>query len=89
MVFVNKLNVFTIGGVVQPGMDIIELVPNKEKLIVEAQLPVSDVGFVAINQRVIVRLAGPQRMDYGFINASVDKISPDTSENDSGEPIIK
>ena len=55
---VKKVWVHTIGGVVQPGMDLVEVVPSNETLVVEAELPVSDVGLVQLNQKAKVRLAG-------------------------------
>ena len=61
---VKKVNVFTIGGVVKPGMDLVEIVPNREDLVVEADLPVSEVGFVNANQKVVIRLIGSHGSQY-------------------------
>ena len=64
---VKKVWVHTIGGVVQPGMDLVEVVPSNETLVVEAELPVSDVGLVQLNQKVKVRLAGAISVEYDVI----------------------
>ena len=82
---INKINSFTIGGVVKPGVDLIEIVPTSERLVIDADLPISDVGFVSTGQDVIIRLIGPNSMNYDFITGIVMKISPDTIQTDEGE----
>ena len=82
---INKINSFTIGGVVKPGVDLIEIVPTSERLVIDADLPISDVGFVSTGQDVIIRLIGPNSMNYDFITGIVMKISPDTIKADDGE----
>ena len=83
--FVKKVWVHTIGGVVQPGMDLVEVVPSNETLVVEAELPVSDVGLVQLNQKAKVRLAGAISVEYDAITGVVDRISPDTMKNKDSE----
>ena len=82
---VKKVWVHTIGGVVQPGMDLVEVVPSNETLVVEAELPVSDVGLVQLNQKAKVRLAGAISVEYDAITGVVDRISPDTMKNKDSE----
>ena len=82
---VKKVWVHTIGGVVQPGMDLVEVVPSNETLVVEAELPVSDVGLVQLNQKAKVRLAGAIGVEYDAITGVVDRISPDTMKNKDSE----
>ena len=82
---VKKVWVHTIGGVVQPGMDLVEVVPSNETLVVEAELPVSDVGLVQLNQKVKVRLAGAISVEYDAITGVVDRVSPDTMKNQDSE----
>ena len=55
---IKKLYTQTIGGVVKPGVDLLEVVPLSEKLVVEARLPVEDIGFVSTGQLVLLRLSG-------------------------------
>ena len=81
----KKVWVHTIGGVVQPGMDLVEVVPSNETLVVEAELPVSDVGLVQLNQKAKVRLAGAISVEYDAITGVVDRISPDTMKNKDSE----
>ena len=82
---VKKVWVHTIGGVVQPGMNLIEVVPSNETLVVEAELPISDVGVVRLSQKVKVRLAGATGVEYDSITGFVDRVSPDTMKNEDGE----
>lgn len=82
---VKKIHVFTIGGVAKPGMNLIEVVPAKEELIVEAQLPTSDVGYVQTGQEVLIRLSGPNATDFDAIVGQVVSVSPDTLQNQAGE----
>lgn len=81
---VKKVNVFTIGGVVKPGMDLVEIVPNREDLVVEADLPVSEVGFVNANQKVVIRLIGSHGSQYEALEGRVSQVSPDTIRKEDG-----
>mgnify|MGYP001353231484 CR=1 FL=1 len=64
---VNGLQVHTIGGVVTPGMQIVEIVPQKDDLIIEAKVSPMDIDRVAINQEATIRFSS-------FGNASVPTI---------------
>jgi adhesin transport system membrane fusion protein len=79
------VNVFTIGGVVKPGMDLVEIVPNKEELVIEAELPVSEVGFVNTDQKVVVRLMGNHSSQYEALEGRVTQVSPDTIRKEEGK----
>ena len=86
---VKKVHVFTLGGVVQPGMDLVEIVPSNETLLVEAELPVGDVGFVNISQDVTIRLGGAKSAEYDPIKGLVKQVSPDTLEREDGQEFYK
>ena len=86
---IKKINVFTIGGVVQPGMDLVEVVPSEERLIIEAELPVEDIGFVKIDGAVKIRLSGPYGMNYDPIQGFIENISPDAIKSENGEEFYK
>ena len=73
---IKKLYTQTIGGVVKPGVDLLEVVPLSEKLIVEARLPVEDIGFVSTGQPVLLRLSGAHSQYFAPISGSVKVISP-------------
>ena len=81
---IKQLFVSTIGGVVGPGMDIAEIVPSEESLVIEAELPVSDIGFVSVGQESLVRLAGTHSRYFQPMPAKVAVISPDTVKTEGG-----
>ena len=84
---IKQLFVTTIGGVVGPGMDIAAIVPSNEALVIEAELPVSDVGFVSVGQDALIRLSGPHNSVFRPIQAKVAVISPDTLRTESNEAV--
>jgi len=81
---VKALHIVTRGGVVQPGMTIMDIVPAADRLIVEAHLPTSDVGFVQVGQRAIVKLASQDARRFGKIEGLVAHVSPDAFATPQG-----
>jgi adhesin transport system membrane fusion protein len=81
---VKQLNVNTIGGVIQPGMDLAEIVPADESLVVEAEVPPSDIAFLRPGQKAIVKLTAYDFAIYGGLDAMLEQISADTITNDEG-----
>ena len=80
---IKKIHIVTKGGVIKPGQNIFEIVPTQEKLVVEALLPVSDVGFIKTGQTVLLSLQGSSGSHFSPIKGSVIMISPDASENEN------
>jgi membrane fusion protein, adhesin transport system len=68
----------TIGGVVSPGDVILEIVPNEDRLIIEGQLPSSEVAYLRLGQEVKIRLAAAGPAGMGYIDGKVNYISADT-----------
>ena len=56
---VKSIHVSTIGGDLKPGDTVVDIVPGEDKLIVEAQLPTQDIGYVQIGQEAILKLNAP------------------------------
>ncbi|MCG5240585.1 HlyD family type I secretion periplasmic adaptor subunit [Azospirillum doebereinerae] len=75
---VKTLAVSTKGAVVKAGETVVELVPRDGKLVVDARLPVQDIGYVRADQPVVVTLAGSDASRFGHIEGRVRTISPDT-----------
>ena len=75
---VKTLAVSTKGAVVKAGETVVELVPRDGKLVVDARLPVQDIGYVRADQPVVVTLAGGDASRFGHIEGRVRTISPDT-----------
>ena len=78
---VQSLLVHTIGGVVKPGDDLIEIVPKGEKLVVEVKIKPSDIAFIYPGQRAVVKLSAYDFAIYGALEGKVTLISADTVEN--------
>ena len=85
---VKNLFFVTEGGVIKPGGSILDLVPTKDSLIVEARLPNSDIGFVKVDQEAVVKLSSADSVNFGQINGHVVQISPDTEEDDNDNRIV-
>jgi membrane fusion protein, adhesin transport system len=85
---VKTLFIFTVGGILKPGSSVAEIVPAEDLLIIEAHLPVSDVGYVKTDQPVKLRLASSDSERLGSINGTVTYISPDSFTQKSGPPFF-
>jgi adhesin transport system membrane fusion protein len=75
---VKKLHFVTVGGVVQAGETLVDVVPSSDRLVVEAHLPISDIGYVQPGQRAMVRLASHDASRFGRLEGHVVHVSPDT-----------
>ena len=82
---VNKLYINTTGGVIDSGETLLDIVPTDENLVIEANLPIKDIGFVSINQRAVVKLDSSDAPIFGSIEGVVKKISADTIEEDNSK----
>lgn len=74
---VKSLSVHSEGEVVMPGMTVAEIVPTGEKLVIEAHLPIQDIGYVRAGQRAVVKLASRDARRFGNIEGRVLHVSPD------------
>ncbi|GAB4520817.1 MAG: HlyD family type I secretion periplasmic adaptor subunit [Amphiplicatus sp.] len=74
---VNRVLVSTIGGVVQPGQTIVEIVPSEDTLLVEARIKPADIGFLRVGQEARVRLTAYDSSRYGALKGRIEHISPD------------
>ena len=82
---VKKININTIGGVIQPGMDLLEIVPVEDKLLIEAEISPKDIGFLTEGMPSVVKLTAYDFAIYGGIKGTLEHISADTVENEKGE----
>ena len=85
---VKNLFFVTIGGVVRPGEAILDIVPTKDSLIVEARLQESDIGFVKPGQSAVVKLSSSDAVNFGQIDGIVERISPDTEQDENDNRIV-
>ncbi len=83
---VKKLHVVTLGGVIQPGMSIMEIVPIEDNLLVEARVKPNDIAFLKIGQEATVKVSAYDFSTYGGIKGILEQISADTMiDEKSGE----
>jgi len=82
---VNRVLVNTIGAVIQPGMDLIEIVPSNETLLVEARIRPSDIAFIHPGQKATVKLTAYDFSIYGGLESVLEVISADSITDERGE----
>jgi adhesin transport system membrane fusion protein len=81
---VKRLLVNTVGGVVQPGKDIIEVVPLEENLLVEARVPPKDIAFLRPGDRAVVKFTAYDFSIYGGLEAKLEVIGADSVTDERG-----
>ena len=86
---VQTLYVVTIGGVVAPGATVAVVVPAGDRLIIEAKLPIQDIGYVHPGQTALVTLASSDGVRFGNLKGEVIQVSPDTIDAAQGAPYYK
>ena len=87
---VKNVRVNTIGGVIQPGEHILEIVPLEDQLLVEGKIRPKDVAFLRPGLPATVKITAYDYAIYGGLTGKVEHISPDTLKDDqkaaSGRP---
>ena len=81
---VQRLFANTVGGVVQPGKDIVEIVPLDDQLVLEAKVAPRDIAFIRPQQAAMVKFTAYDFSVYGGLDAKVENISPDTIVDERG-----
>ncbi|WP_293706554.1 HlyD family type I secretion periplasmic adaptor subunit [Stenotrophomonas sp. UBA7606] len=79
---VKNVRVNTIGGVIQPGEHILEIVPLEEQLLVEGKIRPKDVAFLRPGLPATVKITAYDYAIYGGLTGTVEHISPDTLKDD-------
>ncbi len=83
--YVKDVKVYTVGGVVQPGQDFIEIVPKDDQLLVEARIKPMDIAFLYPDQPAMVKISAYDFSIYGGLKGKVVGISPDAVTDEKGE----
>lgn len=86
---IQDIGVNTIGGVVTQAQALIEIIPAKSKLIIEADLENKDIGYVKLGQQVSIKMDTYNYQEYGMLNGKVIEISPDAVEDERKGRIYK
>lgn len=82
---IKQIKISTIGGVVQPGMDLVEIVPIEDQLLIEAEIRPADIAFLRPKQKAMVKLTAYDFSIYGGLEAELEHISADTITQKDGE----
>ncbi len=82
---IKQIFVKTLGGVVQPGMDLLEIVPSEDSLLVETRIRPADIAFMHPGQKAMVKFTAYDFSIHGGLQGQVVNISPDTIVDDEGE----
>lgn len=86
---VKNVKITTIGGVVNTGQDILEIVPLDDKLMVEAYIQPQDVAFLRSGMPAVVKVSAYDYAIYGGLKGKLIMISPDTLSNDTRRSELK
>ena len=78
---IQKLYVHTIGGVVKPGEDLVEIVPTDDNLWLEVKIKPSDIAFIYPGQKAVVKVSAYDFAIYGSLNGEVVHIAADTTKD--------
>lgn len=79
---VKNIRINTVGGVVQAGQDILEIVPLDDTLIVQAYISPKDVAFIRVGQDALIKVSAYDYAIYGGLEGKVILLSPDTLQDE-------
>jgi membrane fusion protein, adhesin transport system len=81
---VKRVLVSTVGGVVQPGRDIVEIVPSEDMLLLEARVLPKDIAFLRPGQDAVVKFTAYNFTTYGGMDATLEHIGADSVTDERG-----
>ncbi|WP_058911073.1 HlyD family type I secretion periplasmic adaptor subunit [Entomohabitans teleogrylli] len=80
---VKNIKVTTIGGVIPPNGELMEIVPVDDRLLIEARLSPRDIAFIHPGQTALVKISAYDYAIYGGLAGEVESISPDTIQDEA------
>jgi adhesin transport system membrane fusion protein len=86
---VKQLYYNTVGGVVLPGKDIIEVVPLDDTLLLEVRIRPQDIAFLVPEQAALVKFTAYDFVVYGGLDGVVEHIGADTVMDEEGNPFYE
>lgn len=89
--YVKRLLVNTVGGVITPGKDIVEVVPSEDNLVLEVKVPTRDIAFLRVGQKALVKFSAYDFSVYGGMEAKLESIGADsiTDEKNNTFYVVK
>ena len=79
---VKNVQITTVGGVIQAGQPIMEIVPTDDEMLVEAYVKPSEVAFLHVGQKAVVKLTSYDFNKYGGLSGELEHLSPDTMKDE-------
>ncbi|WP_417454373.1 HlyD family type I secretion periplasmic adaptor subunit [Kiloniella sp.] len=86
---IKELKRNTVGGVIRPGEDIVEIVPLDDTLLVEAQIRPSDRAFLRSGQKATIKVTAYDFSIYGGLEGKLERISASTIKDEEGESFYR
>ena len=86
---IKEIKQNTVGGVIGPGEDIVEIVPLDDRLLIEARIRPADIAFLRPGQDSIIKIAAYDFSIYGGLKAKLEHISADTIRDEQGESFYR
>ena len=86
---VKQLYYNTIGGVVLPGKEIIEIVPTDDTLLLEARVRPQDIAFLVPGQKAMVKFTAYDFVVHGGLDGVLEQIGADTILDEEGHPFYE
>ncbi len=81
---IKIMHVNTVGGVIQPGREIMDILPTGDTLLVEVRIHPKDIAFIYSEQRAVIKLTAYDFSIYGGLNGKLIRISPDSITEPDG-----
>lgn len=86
---VIRVRVHSIGQVIRSGMDLVEIMPTDDSLLIEARIRPSDIAFLHPGQKTIVKFTAYDFSIYGGLDGELEQISADAITDERGENFFK
>lgn len=80
---IKELKINTVGGVIRPGQDLVDIVPLEDTLLVEAKIRPADIAFLRPGQPAVVKITAYDFSIYGGLSAKLEQISADTIKEEN------
>ncbi len=79
---VKNVQITTLGGVIQAGQPVMEIVPTEDEMLVEAYVKPQDIAFLKVGQKAVVKLTSFDFNKYGALDGELEQLSPGTVKDD-------
>ncbi|WDR01590.1 HlyD family efflux transporter periplasmic adaptor subunit [Devosia algicola] len=86
---INRLLVSTVGGVVQPGQTLLQIVPADAAVSIEARVSPKDRGDIYPGLESVIKISAYDYSIYGGLRGKIVEISPDALQDQGGEPYFR